>query len=292
MNINDATAQWLAASHGWAAATVSDHTNTSRHWAALGNIDLHDLTEPDVIGCLERVASTAMRKRVRRNLIQMLNWCRRRGMVMGNVAATTDPVRHSVRPVEVFSDVELQTLFGAMEAREAVALRTLYLMAIRPGELWGLHWADWDEEGQTLSIRRTIKEVEGSIHVNPPKTRAGRRTLPLPQSVVRLLQERRLRALTEGRASGDRPIFCGQRSGTYQRASNFGRCWAGIMEKAGVSKRVLYTLRHTRASKMLAAHPLTAVSAWLGHSSPEITLKHYAHLMTGDFESIRNWKEA
>ncbi len=45
---------------------------------------------------------------------------------------------------------------------------------------------------------------------------------------------------------------------------------------------MFHVLRHTYASVQLeAGESIVSVSAWLGHSSPNITLDHYAHFMPG-----------
>ncbi|MFF9479048.1 tyrosine-type recombinase/integrase [Streptomyces sp. NPDC014733] len=43
---------------------------------------------------------------------------------------------------------------------------------------------------------------------------------------------------------------------------------------------MFHVLRHTYASTQLeAGESLVSVAEWLGHASPQTTLKHYAHFM-------------
>ncbi|MEV3870636.1 hypothetical protein [Streptomyces sp. NPDC049906] len=45
---------------------------------------------------------------------------------------------------------------------------------------------------------------------------------------------------------------------------------------------MFHVLRHTYASVQLeAGESVVSLAAWLGHSSPKITLDHYAHFMPG-----------
>ncbi|MEK2477776.1 tyrosine-type recombinase/integrase [Streptomyces noursei] len=45
---------------------------------------------------------------------------------------------------------------------------------------------------------------------------------------------------------------------------------------------MFHVLRHTYASTQLeAGESIVSVSEWLGHASPQTTLKHYAHFMPG-----------
>jgi integrase len=66
--------------------------------------------------------------------------------------------------------------------------------------------------------------------------------------------------------------------------SNFIRhTFHPMLRKAGLPVRKFHTLRHTHASILLSrGRSIKAVSERLGHSSPELTLRIYAHLMPGD----------
>jgi integrase len=51
-----------------------------------------------------------------------------------------------------------------------------------------------------------------------------------------------------------------------------------LLSNAGLTHRRVHDLRHTAATLMLAADvPLVDVSTILGHSSPEVTARVYAH---------------
>lgn len=61
---------------------------------------------------------------------------------------------------------------------------------LRWSELVGLRVKDIDLAARRLYVRRAAPEVEGRIVIGPPKTRAGIRTIPLPQIVVDILRRR------------------------------------------------------------------------------------------------------
>ena len=66
------------------------------------------------------------------------------------------------------------------------------------GELCGLKWEDFDSEAGTLKICRTvITQKGGNLVAGDTKTYAGKRTILLPHSTVRLLEARKHSALTE-----------------------------------------------------------------------------------------------
>jgi integrase len=39
---------------------------------------------------------------------------------------------------------------------------------LRLGELLGLMWSDFDEENNTISVKRTIADIPGGVKTNPP----------------------------------------------------------------------------------------------------------------------------
>ena len=74
-------------------------------------------------------------------------------------------------------------------------LYALYLCAIvlglRRGELFGLTWAAADLEECKLWVRHSLTWVNGGPRVQPPRTRASRRVIPLPEVGATALREHR-----------------------------------------------------------------------------------------------------
>ena len=109
-----------------------------------------------------------------------------------------------------------------------------------------------------------------------PKSRSGRRTVPLPAALRKHLLEHRL---ARGRRGG---LFFGRPDGRpfsnqalSQRAT---RTWRA----AGLEPIGLHECRHTFASLMIAAGvDAKALSTFLGHASVTITLDRYGHLFPG-----------
>lgn len=62
--------------------------------------------------------------------------------------------------------------------------RLLVDRGLRRGEACGLRWEDVDFETNRLSIRRALIPLGREVHVCEPKTRKGRRVLPLNSATV------------------------------------------------------------------------------------------------------------
>ena len=140
---------------------------------------------------------------------------------------------------------------------------------MRFGEVTALEYGDIDRVAGTVRIARAWKYTStGEARLGPPKSRAGRRTINVPASVLELIGTGRQTDLvfttpTETRVSY--PRF-------YESA------WEPAIRKSGVRARP-HDLRHTCASWMIAAGvPLPVIQAHLGHESITVTIGTYGHL--------------
>lgn len=156
---------------------------------------------------------------------------------------------------------EAHKVLAAAEGDPLEALAVLVLMmGLRQGEVRMLRWRDVDLGHARLAV------VDS-------KTDAGRRTIPLPPSVVSAL--RRHKIASKFKTPGDY-VFA-SRTGTIRDGRNLLRWWHGLTERAGVGRRRFHASRHTAATLMLnAGVPLEVVSSILGHAGLAITADVYA----------------
>src|SRR4051794_40133212 len=64
---------------------------------------------------------------------------------------------------------------------------------VRWGECAGLRWDAVDLVGGVVRVIAVVEEVDGYVRIKPyPKSKAGRRSVPLPPFVVQLLTTHRL----------------------------------------------------------------------------------------------------
>jgi integrase len=125
--------------------------------------------------------------------------------------------------------------------------------------------------------------------VKPPKTKAGRRDISLPDIVVEALREHRRQqlelrvALGTGRMPEDALVFPAPLQGGYQRPRAHSKEWARVAECIGMPEVTFHALRHTHASQLIGAGiDVVTISRRLGHAKPDITLRVYAHLFAKD----------
>lgn len=166
---------------------------------------------------------------------------------------------------------------------------------LRSSELRGLRWRDVNLVGGILSVRQRA-DAWGVI--GPPKSAAGTRDIPLPPEVVFALST----FLDDQSVSANALVFPSS-SNTPMRHNNLmRRMFIPLQLRSGIfvayadqrgdqrignhgewlltGKYGLHALRHAAASNWIdAGVDLKRLQTWLGHSSVQMTIDRYGHLM-------------
>jgi integrase len=128
-----------------------------------------------------------------------------------------------------------------------------------------------------IRVERSWDEVEGMPIAT--KSRAGRRTVPIPAVLRRCLAAHHLRT---PRREG---LIFARPSGEPFIASNLRARALTAWKQAGIAPIGLHEARHTYASLMIAAGVnAKALTSYMGHSSITVTFDRYGHLMPGNEE--------
>jgi integrase len=172
---------------------------------------------------------------------------------------------------------QLRALLAVVHPDHRVLFRLLAATGLRISEAIALRWQHiaLDSEPR-VRVRRAL--VRGRI--GPPKSRHGRRDVPLDRALAAELRRRRA---TATRAADDDLVFP-SRAGTPLRPENLRRrVLRPAAEEACASWAGFHTLRHTCASLLFARGAnAVQVQRWLGHHSPAFTLATYVHLLPGE----------
>lgn len=147
----------------------------------------------------------------------------------------------------------------------------------RMGELFALTWGDLDRAA--LSVEKTLTGQGKHRGIGTPKTRAGRRLLPLGADVLAVLSEHKVWLDLAGLPVDDwaAHMFPSEDGGPLNH-SNTRRALHHWAYKAGVPRIRPHDLRHTYASMAIAQGATPAdLARQLGHADPGFTLKRYVH---------------
>jgi integrase len=150
---------------------------------------------------------------------------------------------------------------------------------LRWSELVALTWADWDELGRRLWVRRAEPDVNGRLIPGTPKSRQAR---GVPVAAPAALSLATLDRTT--------PRMFQAPSGAPIRAGRWrARVLTPACHRTGLPVMTPHAFRHTAASLAIASGAsVKAVQAMLGHSraSYTMTLDVYADLPDGDLDAL------
>jgi integrase len=143
---------------------------------------------------------------------------------------------------------------------------------VRVSEAIALRWRDLHLDGSNphLKVRRAI--VRG--RVKPPKSKHGRRSIPLDSAIVFQLRGKC------GDADPDDLVFSTRTGGHLNPSNMRQRVLQPAAEEANVPWIGFHTFRHTCASMLFArGRNAKQVQRWLGHHAASFTLDTYTHLL-------------
>jgi integrase len=181
------------------------------------------------------------------------------GKLVRNVARLVTPPEHTQRERETWSKAEVKKFLGKASSDRLHAAWRLSLYGLRRGEVLGLRWSDIDLKAKMLTVRQARVLVEYRVRIEEPKSRNGKRTLPLDDALVRPLTALRKRQLEESAAAGQTYRAGLARLDWYQGgeyvitdqlgipvhpewySDEFGR----LLRRAGLRRITLHDSRHT-----------------------------------------------
>lgn len=147
---------------------------------------------------------------------------------------------------------------------------------LRISEAIALRWSDLhlDPPAPRLQVSRAI--VKGVI--GAPKSRHGKRLVPLPTELAATLRE-----LRPPDAPDDALVFPGREGASSDPGALRRRVLVPAAQRAGLIGIGFHTLRHTCASLMIeSGMNVLRLQRWMGHHSPAFTLEVYGHLLDSD----------
>ena len=194
-------------------------------------------------------------------------------------------------PASPYTEVEILTAEQMPMVLRKLEGHALHLIAIidlatglRRGELLALPWNNVDLEGASLRVERSLEETKSGLRFKVPKTKHGRRTISLPPGAVAALREHRRKQFEVRMVLGSRKpdpdalVFC-NRNGSPMSPDDLSRDWGRARRSLGLPRVTFHALRHTHVSALIAANvDVVQISRRIGHSSPAVTLRIYAHL--------------
>lgn len=277
----------------------------------IGAVPVTTLTAGDCQRLVDEIAGRTSPAHARAALAALrvaLRLSERYGEIPSNpCAGVRPPTSDEERSPRVLSASESVCLLGAAEADDdrfgrsfaapfvALALGT----GLRVGELLALPWGvdGVDLTAGLVRVRRSLDRVKDAYGVYPfvaPKSRHGRRDVPLaPEDTARLRRHR----LATGRPQDGTLVFADIHGGPLPPHGLPRAAWERITKASGLPnpRPRLHDLRHSFATHALAAGlSAHAVARLLGHSDAGLVWRRYGHALPDELaragEALSAWR--
>lgn len=185
---------------------------------------------------------------------------------------------------------EIARLAHAIDPRYRAFVLLKAYGGLRLSEMAGLRRARVDLLRSTVRVAEQAVEVRGQIYLGAPKTKAGRRTVPLPRQVADELAAHLERYVGRGL---DEFVFAGPAGGVLRAGAWRRRVWQPAITASALAPLRPHDLRHTAVSLWAAAGASASeVAARAGHTSVSVVLDRYRHLFPAELERTTSRLEA
>jgi integrase len=288
--VAEAAAEWLSAAKAEVIRTRSgspykpsalrayEQALQTKVVPELGHLRLSAVTRPAVQDLVDRLVASGLKPSTVRNAILPLRAIYRRAITRTEVLV--NPTLGLALPASrerrdrIARPAEARALLEVLPPEDRAVWAMALYAGLRRGEIRGLRWSDVDFEHGLIRIEQAWDDKVGPIE---PKSRAGRRRVPLAKPLRAYLAAQRLRS-----DGIDKDLVFGQAGGRAVNTEALTRRARRAWCEAGLARIGLHECRHTYAAFMIAAGVnAKALSAYMGHSSITMTMDRYGHLMPG-----------
>jgi len=319
ITVNDYLDQYLVgATRGRRESTKGSYRDAFRPVRErLGNRKLQSLTKADIEGLVDWMLTSGRKRggppgtglgaRSARLTLGRLKAAFEmavdEGILIRNVVKLVTPPEYTPKERDTWSSAEVRKFLRVAASARLHAAWRLSLYGLRRGEVLGLRWSDIDLKAKTLTVNQARVLVDYKVRIEEPKSRNGKRTLPLDDDLVAALAELRKRQVQESERAGpayragleDLDWYAGgdeyvvtDELGVPLHPESYSDEFARMLKRAGLRKIRLHDSRHTTLSLMeKAGVPISVISKWAGHYDSSFTMKTYVHASDEDLKRGR-----
>jgi len=219
-----------------------------------------------------------------------LNHAVRTNIIPKNPSLATNPPKPKPDEMKILNEDQIQTFILATQSLQPENYPFFQLAittGMRRAEILGLKWEDLEWIRHWLVVTRQLKrnKVDG-YYFDPPKTKAGYRTIVLGENTMAILKDHHQTWLERRKHFhpdwAEKKLMFSESDGSPLRYRRVYKEFKVLLEYAGLPDIRFHDLRHTAASQMISnGVDIITVSRRLGHSKVSVTLDIYGHLIPG-----------
>ena len=210
-------------------------------------------------------------KRIHAALSAVFNYAIRQEYTKNNPARTVGNIdMEDNKRVDYWTLEEFKQFMSVVDSELHYAFfMTLYYSGMRKGEALALTWNDVDFENSQIDINKT---VYNNI-VTTPKTTSSIRKIDMPNHVMNLLKEMKLKR----NPKSDYIVF--GEFYDHMSQTTLDRYFKKFKDNSGVKQIRIHDFRHSHASYLINLVTIPSlVAKRLGHGDVGTTLNTYSHL--------------
>ena len=198
------------------------------------------------------------------------------GAVESNPARDLDVPKHlSHSKREMPSECDIRAVKASVDKPFGLFAYMAMYTGCRRNELLALTWDDINLEERTITINKSLYQVNGHIHVKLPKSEKGIRTLPIMDALLPHLRP------SEGL------VFKNPTTGGYIHDGTFTLLWERYKAVSGVTCTP-HQLRHCYATMLFEAGVSESdAQELLGHAQISTTKDVYTHIRESRKKAVR-----
>lgn len=223
----------------------------------VNSLDIKSVSKKNYVTCIKEIFELAVDDEI----------------IQSNPALNIKLRNDEKQKIDFYTKEEVLKLLAASKGVMGAYLNIAFNTGMRSGEILGLQLNDFGKDG-FIHIKRT--RTKGIVGTG--KNNNATRRVPYTPKMLEL-------------AKAIQPKSNIYIFGDLDDATKLRYLWQDVCNDAGVPKYKLYATRHTFATLMLRENVLSIneLAGLLGHSSPKVTLEHYASVIEAksiDFKPI------
>ncbi len=193
------------------------------------------------------------------------------------------------KPIVVFSKDEVGLILQTCQKLRPdyyPLFLTAFRTGMRLGEILALKWENVNWNRSYIVIQESFRNGK-LTSTKTGKARNVEMSNQLYSTLRELYRKRKEEALKAGTNEVEPIIF--HTKGDYTSQNSARNVWKRLLTKSELDYRKLHCIRHTFASLLIAdGHSLTYIKDAMGHSSIQITVDVYGHLIPSDDKGAVN----
>ena len=253
----------------------------------IGEIKLVDITPVIINRFMEQKIKSGLSNKTVNHLLTTLgttfNWAINNNYMMYNPVSIVKKLKVQQKEMEFLTEEEIKKVREVAETEYPdfypILITTIY-SGMRRGEVLGLTWDCIDFDKSIIKVRKSL--YKGTL--STPKTDCSIRDIQVPSKLIQVLKQYKKFAV-----KNELNLVFTQKNGKPIDADNLmNRRYRKILKLAGVKQIRFHDLRHTYASLLISKDlNFKYIQKQMGHSSFEVTMNTYAHLMPEVYEKSK-----